>query len=336
MKVLTIAVPAYNMAHWLPRCLDSMNDMRLNSLLEVIVVDDGSADDTLVVARQYEQRNPEIFRVATQPNGGHGAAVNTGMRLAQGKYFRIVDADDWVNTDALHNVLLKMRNMDCDLFVDEKTEIDVSTKAIRKFPLPENAQFGVEQPFSALMHPEYDTLLSMHTMAVRTQLLRDMGLQLLEHTFYVDMQYVIGVSAFARTACLMRERVYNYQVGDANQSVAAANYVRRYDQHDRVLAECIAFCERNAGRLPEGRLPYLRHALALLARSQLKIALLFDADRAQGRRRAKALREVLRNDHPAIWREVCSRYLSAMALNRFGMGEKTLRMLQKLRGGRRG
>lgn len=336
MKILTIAVPAYNMAHWLPRCLDSMNDMRLNSLLEVVVVDDGSTDDTLAVARQYERRNPDIFRAVTQANGGHGAAVNTGMRLAQGKYFRIVDADDWVNTDALCNLLGKMRDADCDLFVDEKTEIDISTKAIRKYPMPADARFGTEQPFAAVMRREYDTLLSMHTMAVRTQLLHDADLRLLEHTFYVDMQYVIGVSAFARTVCLMRERVYNYQVGDANQSVAAANYVRRYDQHDRVLKECIAFCDRNAARLPEGRMSYLQHALALLARSQLKIALLLDPDRAQGRRRAKRLRNALDNAHPAIWQETRSRYASAMALNCFGMGEKTLRRLQKLRGGRQG
>ena len=336
MKILTIAVPAYNMARWLPRCLDSMNDMRLGSMLEVIVVDDGSADDTLAIARRYAQRNPDIFRVVTQPNGGHGAAVNTGIRLAEGRYFRIEDADDWVNTDALCALIRRMQDSDCDLFVDEKTEINVTTKAVRRYPMPEDAKFGVEQGFFAVTQPEYDMALSMHTMSVRTQLLRDMDLRLLEHTFYVDMQYVIGVSAFAQTVCLMRERVYNYQVGDANQSVSAMNYVRRYDQHDRVLAECIDFCFRNEQKMPRGRILYLQHLLALLARSHLKIALLYDPDRPQGRRRANALRKVLMDSYPDIWDETRSRYVSAMALNRLGLGERFLRALQKIRGRRQG
>ena len=331
MKILTIAVPAYNMAHWLKRCLDSMDDVRLGNQLEVIVVDDGSTDGTLALARQYEQKSPDIFHVVTQPNGGHGAAVNTGIRHATGKYFRIVDADDWVNTDALRNLIKKMSVADCDLFVDEKTEIDVTTKEIKRYPMPDDSAFGEKQPFRAITAGGYDTALSMHTMSVRTQLLHDTGLQLLEHTFYVDMQYVIGVSAFAQTVCLMRERVYNYQVGDAQQSVYYMNYVRRYDQHDNVLAACIGFCKENEKRLPEGRMGYLQHALALLARSQLKIALVFDPDRAQGRRRAKALRQKLEKEYPEIWRETRSRYYSAGLMNCIGFGEKGLRWLQKIR-----
>ena len=331
MKILTIAVPAYNMAHWLKRCLDSMDDVHLENQLEVIVVDDGSTDGTLALARQYERKSPDIFRVVTQPNGGHGAAVNTSIRNATGKYFRIVDADDWVNTDALRNLIKKMSAVDCDLFVDEKTEIDLTTKSIKRYPMPDDALFGEKQPFRAITAASYDMSLSMHTMSVRTRLLKETGLQLLEHTFYVDMQYVIGVSAFAQTVCLMRERVYNYQVGDAQQSVYYMNYVRRYDQHDNVLAACIRFCSENELRLPDGRSGYLQHALALLARSQLKIALVLDPDRAQGRKRAKALKQKLEKECPPVWREARSRYWSGMILNRIGFGEKGLRWLQKIR-----
>lgn len=330
MKMLTIAVPAYNMAHYLGRCLDSVNDARLADMLEVVVVDDGSSDGTLALAREYETKNPAIFRAATQPNGGHGAAVNTGLRLATGKYFRIVDADDWVNTDALHQLLLKMQRADCDLFVDEKTEVNISTGAQRHYPMPDHARFGEVQPFDVLTDPAYDMSLSMHTLTVRTQLLRDCGLKLLEHTFYVDMQYVIGVSAMAKSCCPVRERVYNYQVGDVNQSVFYLNYVKRYDQHDRVLHACMDFCTRHARRLPEGRMAYLNHALALLARSQLKIALVFDPDKAQGRRRANALRRKLKQNHPAVWQGARSRYLSAMVLNCMGVGQPQLERLMKL------
>ncbi len=333
MKLLTVAVPAYNMEHWLERCLDSLDDVRMENSLEVVVVDDGSTDGTLKVARRFERKRPSMFRVITQPNAGHGGAVNAGLSAATGKYFRIVDADDWVNPDALLAVIRRMAAMDCDLFIDEKTEIDVNTDKVTRMEMPGHVRFAEKLPFAEVTKPEFARFLSMHTLSARTQLLRDVGLRLLEHTFYVDMQFVIAASSQAQTVCLMRERVYNYQVGNAEQSVFYLNYVRRYDQHDRVLRACIDFCDAREAYMPAERRTYMNMALGLLARSQLKIALVFDPDKPRGRARARKLRAELKGGHPAIWRKARSRYRSAMALNRLGVGyeqmERWMRALKR-------
>ncbi|MDO4355210.1 MAG: glycosyltransferase family A protein [Clostridia bacterium] len=335
MKLLTVVVPAYNMERWLERCLDSLDDVRMERFLEVVVVDDGSTDGTLKVARRFEHKCPSVFRVISQPNAGHGGAVNAGLAAATGKYFRIVDADDWVNPDALLAVLRRMSALDCDLFIDEKTEIDVLTDKVTRMEMPEHVRFGEQLPFDEVTKPEFARFLSMHTLSARTQMLRDMGLRLLEHTFYVDMQFVIAASALARTVCLMRERVYNYQVGNAEQSVFYLNYVKRYDQHDRVLRACIDFCDGNEERMPARRWAYMDAALGLLARSQLKIAMVFDPDKPQGRARARKLRAELRAGHPQIWRRARSRYLSALVLNHLGVGYEQLdRWMRMLRGRR--
>ena len=115
MKQLTIAVPSYNMEKLLPQCLDSMADERFRDALEVLVVDDGSKDRTAEIARGYSEKWPEIFRVISKENGGHGSAVNAALDRAAGRYFRIVDADDWVNRENLHRLLEEMGKAEADI-----------------------------------------------------------------------------------------------------------------------------------------------------------------------------------------------------------------------------
>lgn len=122
MILLTIAVPSYNAEAYLERCLTSMADPRFVNRLEVIVVDDGSKDSTPDIARAFIEKWPGIFRLISKPNGGHGSAVNAGIDNASGKYFRIVDADDWVNTDSLADLLDCMEKVSPDLFIDEHIE----------------------------------------------------------------------------------------------------------------------------------------------------------------------------------------------------------------------
>ena len=97
--ILSIAVPSYNVEKYLDKCLTSFSDERFNDRLEVIVVNDGSKDNTQQIAEGYIARFPRIFRLINKENGGHGSAVNAGIENATGKYFRIVEGDDWAKTD---------------------------------------------------------------------------------------------------------------------------------------------------------------------------------------------------------------------------------------------
>ena len=329
---LTIAVPSYNSHDTLRQCLDSMSDERFIGKLEVIVVDDGSKDDTADIAREYTERMPEIFRLISKENGGHGSGVNAGIENARGKYFRIVDSDDWVETENLLALIDTMDESEPDCFIDERIEIHTDEGFNDHIRLPQFAQEDKLLPFEEIFGREYYRGISMHTMTARTSLLRDNNIRLLEHTFYVDMQYVMGIAAYARTVQLMRRGVYCYRLGSQEQSVSYLNYVKNYKQHDRVLKTCADFCERRAPEMPEGREGYMRIMLTLLARTQFKIALIYNPDRQEGKLQARELNIYLNRHFPWLSRSTRSRRMSAKLLHALGVGYPELQRLKAAAG----
>ena len=96
-KVLTIVVPAYNVEKYLKNCLDSFVDVNILNSIEILVVDDGSTDKTADIAKNYEKKYPNSFRLLSKENGGHGSTINYAIPRASGKYFKVVDGDDWVD-----------------------------------------------------------------------------------------------------------------------------------------------------------------------------------------------------------------------------------------------
>ncbi len=332
MILLTIAVPAYNAEDCLSQCLDSLSDARFADRLEVIVVDDGSTDATRRIAARYVARMPGRFTLVSQENGGHGAAVNAGLRRARGKYFRIVDADDWVDADGLCTLLDAMEALDPDAFVDERVERFMGRA--NRIALPEGARTDEVIDYRALIDARFDRNVDMHTLTARTSLLRERGIALLPHTYYVDMQYVIGVACFARTVCLIRCAVYNYRLGSGGQSVNHLNFARYYEQHNRVLLACIDFFRRSEPFLPQERAAHVRRRLALLANTQYNIAYIYNPDRREGRRQARSLSRYL--DSHILWlsRATMRRRVAGRFLHAFGVGYDRLQWLKAATGRR--
>ena len=239
---LTVAVPAYNVESYLARGLESYLDPRFVGKLEVVVVDDGSTDGTRALAEEFAARSHGVIRVISKKNGGHGSAVNAGLAEARGRYFRVVDGDDWVNTDGMAELLERLADLDCDLVVDKKREVDMASGEGRLFPLAEGVVTGRALDFSSVL-TNGDTVfqIMIHTLTARTDYLRGIGIHLLEHTFYEDYEYVVKASVPASTICYLDIEVYQYLVGNENQSVSQANYVRRWDDHDRVVMELLGY-----------------------------------------------------------------------------------------------
>ena len=183
-KVLTIAMPCYNVERYLRRGLDSLADERLADDVEVIVVDDGSTDETARIAQGYVERMPQLFRLVSKENGGHGSAVNAGIDHAQGRYFRVVDGDDWVDTDGLVRVVELLKASDVDLFVDEKVEVDMTTHARTHCHLPAGFRLpGVVDFLSVCGDGACEAFLTIHTLSVKTELLRHNNIHLHEGIF---------------------------------------------------------------------------------------------------------------------------------------------------------
>lgn len=334
-KVLTIVVPSYNVEAYLERGLESFCDERLANALEVIVVNDGSSDATSQIAQRFVDREPRIFRFISKENGGHGSTINVGLDAATGMYFRVVDGDDWVDTDGLVELIAKLEHTDADLVIDKKREVDMKTGESRLFDLAPGTVVGEVLPFSHVCpDPAISAQIMIHTLTVRTEHMRSTGMRLLEHTFYEDYEYIVKASVPATSIEFFDIEVYQYLVGNTGQSVSHANYVKRWDDHERVVWELLRYlaaCRERASHLSPEALEYLEYKVHLIIDTHYNIALLFDDDKKRGRERARTFRDKLKAFDERQWEWGNRRYRQAFVLNRLGIGYGFAERLRKRR-----
>ena len=246
MKLLSITVPCYNSQEYMRKCVDSL--LTGGKLVEILIVDDGSSDDTGKIADEYAAAYPEIVKAIHQENGGHGEAVNTGIRNATGFYFKVVDSDDWVNEEAYHAILDRLQellagpqtlDMMISNFVYEKQ--GAKRKKImhyRKY-LPQDKIFTWDDT----KNMPVGKYILMHSVIYRTELLRECGLELPKHTFYVDNLFVYQPLMYVKTMYYMDVNFYRYFIGREDQSVHEEVMIRRIDQQlfvNRLMIDTIA------------------------------------------------------------------------------------------------
>lgn len=207
--------------------------------VEVLIIDDGSTDDTAKIADEMETENPGIVRAIHQENGGHGEAVNTGLRNAKGLYFKVLDSDDWLDRESLIKILEKLRrfiregqlvDMFLANYVYEKPSLR-KHKAIRyEGVFPEEKVFG----WSDVKKFKISQNILMHSVIYRTQMLYDCKLELPPHTFYVDNIFVYKPLPFVKTMYYMNVDLYRYFIGRDDQSVNETVMIDRIDQQLKV------------------------------------------------------------------------------------------------------
>ena len=112
MKLLTVTIPSYNSEDYMENAVKSLLGSRDD--VEIIIVDDGSTDRTGAIGDALEEEYPDVIRCIHQENGGHGEAVNTGIRYATGQYFKVLDSDDWFDPDALKQVIRTLKSFEAD------------------------------------------------------------------------------------------------------------------------------------------------------------------------------------------------------------------------------
>ena len=243
-KLITFAVPCYNSAAYMRHCIETL--LTAGEQAEIILVDDGSVkDDTPAICDEYAAKYPTIVKAIHQENGGHGEGVNQGIRNATGLYYKIVDSDDWLDTAALKKVLERLTTlvargtapdlMICN-YVYEHVEDGTSYTVRYTNVFPENRLFS----WMHVRHFRPDQNLLMHSVIYRSQLLRDCGLVLPKHTFYVDNIFVYQPLPSVKTLYYMDLDLYRYFIGRADQSVNEQVMVRRVDQQLRVTRIMLA------------------------------------------------------------------------------------------------
>ena len=236
MKLLTFTIPCYNSQDYMRHCIESI--LPGGEDVEILIVDDGSKDDTAAIADEYAEKYPTIVKAIHQENGGHGEAVNAGIRNATGLYFKVVDSDDWVDWNAYQAILAKLREiaggsvaLDMLLanYVYEK-EGAKHKRVMRQTGFPKDQIFT----WSDVRHFYKGHYILMHSVIYRTKLLRECGLELPKHTFYVDNIYVYKPLPHVRTMYYMDVDFYRYFIGREDQSVNEKVMISRIDQQIRV------------------------------------------------------------------------------------------------------
>ena len=237
MKTLSITVPCYNSQEYMRNCVDSL--LKGGEDVEILIVDDGSKDDTLKIAKEYEEKYPTIVKAIHQENKGHGGAVNTGLAHATGLYFKVVDSDDWLNEEAFRKAIEVLKQcvrgpktldlLICN-YVYEKVGAKRKTVMRYRSALPQNKIFGWDD-VRPLGTSHY---LLMHSLIYRTSLLRECGMKLPEHTFYVDNLVAFIPLPYVKTMYYLDVNFYRYFIGRADQSVNEKVMIGRIDQQIRV------------------------------------------------------------------------------------------------------
>ena len=314
MKLITFTVPCYNSATYMDRCVETL--LPAGEEAEIILVDDGSRDDTGKIADAYAEKYPNIVKVIHQENGGHGEGVNQGIRNASGMYFKVVDSDDWLDAEALRKVMQTLRGFAAmeqpvDLLmcnyvyehVVDNTHHTVSYKSI----LPQDRVFAWDE--IGRFPPSQNIL--MHTVIYRTQILRDSGLELPKHTFYVDNIFVYQPLPFVKTMYYMDLDLYRYFIGRADQSVNESIMVKRVDQQLRVTKHMIDCQDLDALKGEKKLRAYMLHYLSMMM-AVSDIFLLLDGS-AEAKEKQKGLWQYLReHTSAAVYRSI-----------RFGFGGVT-------------
>lgn len=237
MKLLTIAVPCYNSQNYMEKCIESL--LVGGEDVEIIIVDDGSSDDTARIGDEYEARYPTIIKTVHQENGGHGEAVNAGLAHASGLYFKVVDSDDWVNAEAYEKILEVIRecvrgpetlDMLISNYVYEK--VGAKHKRVMRYghALPKKRIFGWND-VKPLGKSHY---ILMHSLIYRTELLKECGLKLPAHTFYVDNLVAFIPFPYVKNMYYADVNFYRYFIGREDQSINEAVMINRVDQQIKV------------------------------------------------------------------------------------------------------
>lgn len=238
MKLLSIAIPCYNSEGYMRHCIETL--LPGGDEVEIIIVDDGSTkDQTAEIADEYAAKYPGIVKAVHQENGGHGEAVNTGLRNAMGLYFKVVDSDDWVDAESYQKVLAKLSEL-----VREGNTVDMmicnyvyeKQGAKHKKTVRYTTAFPQDKVFTwnDVKHFHLGQYILMHSVIYRTQMLQSCGMELPKHTFYVDNIFVYYPLPYVKTLYYMDTDLYRYFIGRADQSVNEQVMISRVDQQIKV------------------------------------------------------------------------------------------------------
>lgn len=272
-KILSIVIPAYNVEGYLKRCLSSIAFVKPDLLekIEVLIINDGSTDNTPDIALRYCNKYPGIFYLHSKENGGHGSAINTGIFYATGRYFKIIDGDDWFSTKELQKFIELLEKQDVDVVASDYLCIKDKTGEIlsKKTCTDDKTQYG---KVCYMSKGEIKKVIKMHSLTIKTVYLKSMPCKIDEHCFYVDVEYITYPALKIESVYYAPYSLYMYRLGRNGQSVDIKSMQKNRAQHMRVYRSLVSFYGMaSKKKIPQYTKIYIEKCIAQVIENQFQI-----------------------------------------------------------------
>nr|WP_319489983.1 glycosyltransferase family 2 protein [uncultured Caproiciproducens sp.] len=238
-KVLSISIAAYNVVSTLREAVDPFLGCGVLDALDIMIVDDGSKDNTAEIAREYAEKYPESIRLIQQKNGGWGATVNTGIQNAKGQYFRQMDGDDYYNPENMPAYIKALQKSDADMVITPYLTYDAMNGDVISH---ENCNPGCEVEKTYMLSEVQSFAPFMHSITVKTERIRN-TVSITEHCFYTDTEFVLKVCNQVRTVEFLDMEIYCYRCAAAGQSMSLSGMEKHYTEQTKVIDVLLSYMQ---------------------------------------------------------------------------------------------
>ena len=254
-KLLSIIIPTYNMEKYLHKCLNSLivSDENMQRL-EILVINDGSKDSSSQIAHEYELKYPQMFRVIDKENGNYGSCINRGLKEATGKYVKVLDADDYFESDAFEKYINYLKNQDVDLVINDYQIVDEQGVINEKYSF----QLPIDNPFTLFDCPNsLAEWLWHHGVTYKIKILRDMNYRQTEGISYTDDEWIFKPMKMVKSVSYFPEIVYCYLRGRVGQTFDVKVLKKSMSQKFQVAESMLSFYKEQIASTPQSFPSYL-------------------------------------------------------------------------------
>lgn len=218
-KVLSIIIPMYNMENYIGKCLQSLLDIPTEFLesIDIIVVNDGSKDQSLRIATSYQKKYPEVIRVIDKENGNYGSCINAGLAKALGTYVKVLDSDDYFSSVGLTAILEKISSIPVmDMIITDFDIINANDE------ITNHVSFHLKKEKCLLFNDIWKKIsdIQMHAIIYRTELFKEINYHQTEGISYTDQEWCYYPMVKIQTVYYINNVLYKYLLGREGQTMS--------------------------------------------------------------------------------------------------------------------
>ncbi len=244
-KILSIVIPVYNTEKYLPKCLDSLLIKENVDLLEVLIIVDGSPDNSFQIATEYSLKYPELFKVINKENGGHGSCCNVGIQKANGKYIKFLDSDDWFDTESLVFLVSRLKDCDADVFFTHSIKEIVYENRTENYGYKfdyVNEEVDIKN-LKITINPKQPVFFTLADCGFSAELLRKIDMKFTERVSFDDNILYLLPFVGVKRILFLDITLYHYFIGRPEQSMVTFTPVK-YAQATAEYLKSLKVCKQ--------------------------------------------------------------------------------------------